>query len=158
MDLGIIIALMILGIVFLLAEMLIFPGVGITGLLGLASMGAACFFVFGLYGTKVGIIVTSASILLVILLLVFALRAKTWKRMSLDTKIESKALPNEEDRLSVGDKGKTITRLAPMGTARFGTQSVEVKALEGMMEPGVEIEVVMIEDNKVYVKPANDEY
>jgi hypothetical protein len=30
---------------------------------------------------------------------------------------------------------------------------VEVKAGEGMLDPNVEVEVVLIEDNKIYVKP-----
>jgi hypothetical protein len=31
-----------------------------------------------------------------------------------------------------------------------------VKALEGMLDPGVDVEVVLIEDNKIYVKPINN--
>ena len=60
--------------------------------------------------------------------------------------------------LSVGDRGVTVTRLAPMGTARFADESVEVTALEGMTGPGVEVEVVLIDDNKVFVKPVEDDF
>ena len=49
-----------------------------------------------------------------------------------------------------------MTRLAPMGSARFTDDVYEVKALEGMIDPGVDIEVVLIEDNKVYVKPVTE--
>ena len=70
--------------------------------------------------------------------------------MSLKTNIDSKAV--ETAVLSLGDKGKTLTRLAPMGSARFGDYVVEVKALEGMLDPEVPVEVVLIEDNKIYVK------
>ena len=38
-----------------------------------------------------------------------------------------------------------------MGTAKFGENAVEVKALEGMIDPGVEVKVVLIEDNRIYV-------
>ena len=74
--------------------------------------------------------------------------------MSLETNISSKAV--EGVFLSVGDHGKTLTRLAPMGSVRFGDNVVEVKALEGMLDPGVDVEVVLIEDNKIYVKPINN--
>ena len=74
--------------------------------------------------------------------------------MSLETNIDSKAV--EGVFLSVGDQGKTLTRLAPMGSVRFGDNVVEVKALEGMLDPGVDVEVVLIEDNKIYVKPINN--
>ena len=40
-----------------------------------------------------------------------------------------------------------------MGTANIREEVYEVKALEGMIDPGVEIEVVLIEDNRIYVKP-----
>ena len=59
------------------------------------------------------------------------------------------------ESLAVGDCGKTVTRLAPMGTAIIRDKAYEVKALEGMMDPGVEVEVVLIEDNRIYVRPIN---
>ena len=45
-----------------------------------------------------------------------------------------------------------MTRLGPMGTARFDGKSYEVTALEGMIDAGQEVEVVHIENNKVYVR------
>ena len=39
-----------------------------------------------------------------------------------------------------------------MGNARFGDHSVEVTAMEGMIGAGAQIEVVMMEDQKIYVK------
>ena len=38
-----------------------------------------------------------------------------------------------------------------MGTARFGDLRLEVTAREGMIDPGVEVEVVEIDGIKVYV-------
>ena len=35
---------------------------------------------------------------------------------------------------------------------------MEVTALEGMTGPGVEVEVVLIDDNKVFVKPVEDDF
>ena len=48
--------------------------------------------------------------------------------------------------------------LAPMGAARFGDNVVEVKALEGMLDPGTPVKVVLIEDNKIYVRPLSEEF
>ena len=99
----------------------------------------------------VGGIVTAVNVVLVVALLVWVLRAKTWRRMSLETKIDSKAV--ESSVLTVGDRGRTLTRLAPMGSARFGDYVIEVKAVEGLLDPNIDVEVVLIEDNKIYVKP-----
>ena len=81
------------------------------------------------------------------------LRAKTWKKMTLETNIDSKAVSSDPAVLAVGDCGRTLTRLAPMGSARFGDYVIEVKAVEGMLDPNVDVRVVLIEDNKIYVKP-----
>lgn len=154
---GLIITLIIVGLVLLFAEILLVPGVGVAGILGLLALGGSCYYAFAQMGTMAGVIVTSVNVLLVVALTVWVLRAKTWKRLTLDTNIESKAVPSEASVLVVGDKGKTLTRLAPMGTARFGERAVEVKALEGMVDPGVEVEVVLIEDNKIYVEILREE-
>ncbi len=148
---GFIITLILVGLVLIFAEILLIPGVGIAGILGLLSMGGSCFYAFYEFGNTVGAIVTAINAVLIVALTVWVLRAKTWKRMSLETNIDSKAV--EGATLSVGEKGKTLTRLAPMGSARFGNYVVEVKALEGMLDPDTTVEVVLIEDNKIYVKP-----
>lgn len=147
---GFVITLILVGIILIFVEILLIPGVGVAGVLGLLSMGGSCFYAFHEFGLTTGIIVAVVNAVLIIGLAIYVLRAKTWKRMSLETNIDSKAV--ESAVLSLGDKGKTLTRLAPMGSARFGDYVVEVKALEGMLDPEVPVEVVLIEDNKIYVK------
>lgn len=150
---GFIITLILVGLVLILAEILLVPGVGVVGILGILAMGGSCFCAFHQYGNTVGAIVTAVNALLLLAMTVWMLRAKTWKRMTLETNIDSKAVSSDSAVLAVGDRGKTLTRLAPMGSARFGNYVVEVKALEGMLDPNLEVEVVLIEDNKIYVKP-----
>lgn len=151
---GFIITLILVGLVLMFAEILLIPGVGIAGILGLLSMGGSCFYAFSEFGNTTGAIVTAVNAVLLVAMAVFVLRAKTWKRMSLETNITSKAV--EGSTLAVGDRGRTVTRLAPMGSARFGDYVVEVKALEGMMDSNIDVEVVLIEDNKIYVKPLSE--
>jgi len=150
---GFIITLILVGLVLMFAEILIIPGVGLAGILGLLSMGGSCFYAFYEFGNTAGAIVTAVNVVLLVALAVWILRAKTWKRMSLETNIDSKAVSDNSSVLAVGDRGRTLTRIAPMGSARFGDFVVEVKAVEGMLDPNVDVEVVLIEDNKIYVKP-----
>ncbi len=153
---GFIITLILVGLVLIFAEIMLIPGVGVAGILGLVSMGGSCFYAFSSFGNTVGGIVTTVNVVLLVAMTVYVLRAKTWKRMSLETNISSKAVENVT--LAVGDRGKTVTRLAPMGSARFGNNIVEVKALEGMMDPETPVEVVLIEDNRIYVKALGEEF
>lgn len=150
---GFIITLILVGLVLMFAEILIIPGVGIAGVLGLLSMGGSCYYAFYEFGNTTGAIVTAVNVILLVALAVWILRAKTWKKMSLETNIDSKAVSDNASVLAVGDRGKTLTRIAPMGSARFGDFVVEVKAVEGMLDPNVDVEVVLIEDKKIYVKP-----
>lgn len=153
---GLIISLIIIGLLLLFAEILLIPGVGIAGVLGLVSLGGSCFYAFNQLGSTVGAIVTAVNVALVVGLSIYVLRAKTWKRLSLDTNIDSKAVA--DTGLAVGDRGVTVSRLAPMGSVRFDTELVEVKALEGFVDPEVEVEIVLMEDGKIYVKPVSEEY
>lgn len=154
---GLLISLIIIGLLLLFAEILLIPGVGVAGILGLLSLGGSCFYAFNQMGSTAGAIVTAVNVLLVVALSIYVLRAKTWKRLTLDTNINSKAVPSDLD-VEVGDRGVTITRLAPTGSARFSGLIVEVKALEGLLDPGVDVEVVLIEECKIYVRPVVEEY
>ena len=53
----------------------------------------------------------------------------------------------------MGSDGKTITRLAPMGKVLFGDVAVECTARNGLIDPGQDVTVILIDDNKIYVKP-----
>lgn len=147
---GLIVALIILGLVLMFAEILLIPGIGFAGILGLLSMGGSCYLAFAYHGTTTGLIVLAVIVVLLILILVWALRAKTWEKMSLKTNITAKAVVPEVS-VAVGDKGLSVTRLAPMGNARFEDQVLEVTSMNGIVNSGERIEVVMIEDNKIYV-------
>lgn len=151
---GLIITLILVGIVLMIAEILLIPGIGVAGILGLLSMGGSCWYAFYEFGNLTGGIVTGVTAVVLVAFAVVVLRAKTWKRMTLNTTIESKVNQLTVE-LSVSDKGRTVTRLAPMGSARFGDEIVEVKALEGMIDPNVDIEICMIEDGKIYVVPSD---
>lgn len=151
---GLIISLIIIGMVLILTEIMLIPGVGVAGVLGFLSVGGACYLAFGEYGTLVGIIVLASNALVLVLLLIYVLRAQTWKKFTLNTNIDSKAV-STENVIEIGDYAKTVTRLAPIGSIRFDNKVMEAKALEGMIDSGVDVEVVLIEDNKIYVSPVN---
>ena len=155
---GFVIVLILVGLVLIFAEILLIPGVGVAGVLGLVSMGGSCFYAFNQMGTTTGIIVTVINAVLIVGLTVWVLRAKTWKRFTLNTNIDSKAVIIDEDMIAVGDTGTTLTRLYPMGNALFGNETYEVKALEGMIDSGEKVEIVLIEDKKIYVRPAGEEF
>ena len=147
---GLVISLIIIGLLLVFAEILIIPGVGIAGILGVAAMAGSCVYAFLEISQTAGVIVTAINAVLLVLITIWVLRAKTWERLALATNIDSKAIVPETEVVP-GAVGVTVTRLAPMGTARFGDLRLEVTAREGMIDPGVEVEVVEVDGIKVYV-------
>lgn len=155
-NLTFIILLSITGILLLLAELLIIPGVGVAGFLGIASMGGACYVAFTHIGSVCGAVVTVINALILVGVTIYALRAKTWQKLALKTNIDA-TVGDKSLEIHLGDHGTAETRLGPMGTARFNGTAVEVKSMQGMISPGTEVEVTLIEDKKVYVKAAEKE-
>ncbi len=152
------IILTIVGLVLVLSEIFLIPGVGVAGVLGVISLGGACYYVFYEFGLFPGAVFTGAILAVLIGLIAYTIKTKAWKKLALDTRIDSKVQNLEEETLSVGDTGKAVTRLAPIGMARFDGRGYEVKSLEGMIDAGTDVEVVMFEDNKIYVKPVSSDF
>ena len=147
---ALVVTLILFGLILMFIEIMLIPGVGVAGILGVASMAASSVYAFVEVGATTGYEVTGINAVLLILLMVLALRAKTWERFSLNTKIEAKAVVPEQT-LAVGDRGKAMTRLAPMGSVRFGDKVLEVTAYDSLVDAGQEVEVVFIDDKKVFV-------
>lgn len=154
---GLVVTLIIIGLLLLFAEILLVPGVGVAGIFGLLSLVGSCCYAFFQMGTVAGAVVTAINVILVVGLTVYVLRAKTWKRLSLETNIDAKAV-GQNSNIKLGDRGVSVSRLAPVGTVRMESVLVEVKALEGIIDPDVEVEVVLIEEEKIYVQPVREEY
>lgn len=155
---ALIITLILVGLLLIAAEILLVPGVGVAGILGLMAMGGSCYYAFYEFDNTVGAIVTAVNALLIAALTFYVLRANTWKRMSLETSIDTKALDDDSQYVSLGEVGVAISRMAPMGTVRFGDKIFEAKTLEGIVDPGTQVHVVLIEDGKVYVLPYFPEF
>lgn len=152
MSLSLLIILVLLGFLLLAIELLITPGMGVPGILGLASLVGGVVLAFITYGNTVGAIFLTFVVILFGVSIWAMLRSKTWKRISLSESITAKAdLTVEERGLVVGEKGVTTSRLTPSGKARFNNQDLEVWSRAGIIDNGSEVEIVSIEENKIYV-------
>jgi membrane-bound ClpP family serine protease len=146
--------LILLGILLLLIEFLIIPGVTIAGIGGLLLIAGGIFSAYRSHGTKFGNITLAITVLVLIIIFSFALRSRTWKKIALHNKINS-SVDNikKEERFTVGERGKTITRLAPIGKAMFNNKIVEAKSLSGYIDENTEVEIIKIQNTNVIVKP-----
>lgn len=154
---GFIVTLIIVGTLLILAEIFLLPGVGMTGVIGFLCLAVSCACAFDTLGTIPGLIVTAISSLLFIALIVYVLKVKSWRRFMFH-KVPGVADADDEDSIEIGDKGLTLTRLSPAGSAKFGNTVYDVIALEGKIAPDQEVEVVLIENNKIIVRPSGSRF
>jgi len=153
MTLTAIIILIVLGILLLMVEALLIPGVTIAGIGGFILMAAGIFFTYKYHGNTTGHIVLLSSGAATLIALIFFLRGKTWEKMGLTTNIESKIETFEKEKIKVGDEGKAITRLAPIGKAMVNDIICEAKSYSDFIDENTEITVIKINNNQIVVKP-----
>lgn len=143
----------LLGLALLFAELFIVPGVTVVGVAGLLFLGVGVWQIYEQYGN------TAGHLSLVVLSLVSAwvvwkaLRTKFWKNFELNQQIDSKTTADAEALgLVSGQEGKAMSALRPMGKARFGTTEVEVESVDGWIDQGLNVKIVALEGQKVFVK------
>ncbi|MCB9001703.1 MAG: NfeD family protein [Bacteroidales bacterium] len=151
-----IIFLIIIGLLLLIVEFLLIPGITIAGIAGFGFIGFGIFKAYADHGTMAGHLTLIFTAIASVITIALSLRAKTWRRVTLNNKIDSKAVENYEDKIKVGDTGVSISRLAPMGKANINNEMVEVTAYGQLIDQNTPIVVVRVEENKIIVKPKTE--
>ena len=137
-----IILLVFFGLLFLVAELVLLPGVSIGAILALVSYGGAIYIAFRDYVLILSFAATVVS-----------LRSKTWRRFSLKQKVDSSVMPEPvQQSVRVGDTGMTVSRLAPMGKVEIGGKIYEAKSMDSYIDPRREVEVVGFENFNIIVR------
>ena len=147
-----IILLLVLGALFLVAELVLLPGVTIGTILSLVCYGGAIYLGFSLFGKTVGIAVVAVVVVLALLTTIFSLRAKTWQRFSLKQNIDSVSNELPEHEVKVGDRGVAVSRIAPMGKVEIGGKRYEAKSEDIFIDQRDDVEVVGFENSSIVVR------
>ncbi len=148
----IIILLILTGLLLIILEFFVVPGITIAGLGGLGMIAAGIFMAYGI-DSSTGHITLASTIFATLIILFYALRTKTWQKLMLNSTINSHVDIVEESSINVGDTGKTITRLNPIGRARINGQEVEARCPGQFLDPKTAIEVTEVYKTYIIVKP-----
>lgn len=157
MSLGIIIFLIVLGLFLFLVEFMLLPGVTVAGIGGAISMIGAVVLAFHYFGTITGFLVLGVMLVLIVITAMVMLKWGTWKKIMLTSEIDGKVdlIRAEEGRIKSGDRGRTITRLNPMGKVMVNDEFYEARSLDRYVDQNVEIEIIRVESNRLIVKQIN---
>ena len=150
-----IVLLIVLGLLFLVAELLLFPGLSIGGILALVCYGGAIWYAFDSLSVTAGVWTVAVVLMLSLLTVIISLRAKTWQRLTLKQEIDSVSMPKPENEVAIGTLGVTISRLAPMGKVSINGKIYEAKSTDVMIDQKQYVEVVGFENFNVIVKKSN---
>ncbi|WP_297807438.1 NfeD family protein [uncultured Alistipes sp.] len=157
MELLLIIALILFGVLFLVAELVLLPGVSVGGILSLICFGSSIYMAFHELGTEAGITATLVCLVLAAAATVLSLRSKTWQRFSLRQKIASSSMPAPaEENIRPGDRGVTLSRLAPAGKIEIQGRIYEARSLDSYVDPRTPVEVVGFENFTIIVKTVTE--
>ncbi len=146
---ALIIALIVLGLVLILLELFVTPGF-VTGLLGGIAWFYALYKIYKVYGTISGHLALAGLILLLVACIVIAVKSGVWDKVSLHSNVEGRV--NDLPDIKVGDTGYTSSALRPMGRMIVNNQSIEITSMGELVDTGAFVEVIKIENNKIYVK------
>ncbi len=148
-----IVTLIVFGIAFLLLEVLVMPGATIASIIGLGLIVTAVFVGFTNYGTEGGVITVAGALAASILSIGLALKSKTWNKAMLSKEIDGRVNVIDMEKIKVGDAGKTITRLNPMGKALICGEYYEVTSTDNLIDENSDIVVTKVDGSKIFVKP-----
>jgi len=157
MSLLAIILLILLGLLLLLIEFAVIPGITIAGIGGFLMLIGSVYIAFTSYGTVGGFITLAIVLIAAPLMIYYFFKSKQGKKMILESSILGKVETINEEKLKVGDIGKSIGRLAPSGKVKVNGEVVEAQSTGSFIDPQTEVKIVKINTNKIIVEPLKKE-
>jgi len=148
-----IILLILLGLLLLLIEFAVIPGVTIAGIGGFILLGLSVYIAFVSYGTGIGFLTLTFVLVASPLMIFYFFKSKTGKKMVLESLIDGKVEGVNTEKIHVGDAGKTLGRLAPSGKVKVNGEVLEAQSVGGFVDHNTEIKVIKILSNKIIVEP-----
>lgn len=152
MNLALVILLLLVGVVLLVLEVFLIPGIGWAGVFGIGALAGSIAMAYTYLGQTAGHITLIAAIVLIAIAIWIFMKNKTLEKMSLKTDIDSKVDLLSDLDLHVGDEGKTLSRLAPMGKIVVNGAEVEAKSEKDFIDPNTDVIITAINGNTVGVK------
>jgi membrane-bound ClpP family serine protease len=155
MGLAGIITLIVLGIILIFLEFFVVPGITVAGIGGLILLVLGIYFSYSSYGVATGNALLLTTFGALGLIFYVAYKTGAWKKITLSTEVKSTSKEDVSLNVKVGDTGKTVSRLAPMGTIMINNELFEASSKGVFIDENTEIEIIRIVNNKIIVKPKN---
>ena len=152
-NLIIVAALVILGVVLLLIEFFLLPGISIAGIGGAIFMIGGVIYAYIYLGSTTGTATLVLSLIMLAGAFVWLVKSKSLQKIALTADITETVDNSELKSLKKGDIGVAVSRLNPIGKVMVNDVVVEGKSFDGeFIDEDAEIEVVRVETYNVAVR------
>ncbi len=152
-----IVLLILLGLLLLLIEFAVIPGITIAGIGGALLLIGSVYIAFTGIGKIAGFITLAVVLIASPIMIYYFFTSRTGKKMILESEIDGKIENFDPANLKVGDTGKTIGRLAPMGKIKVNGEVVEAQSTGAFIDHQTEIRIIKIKSNQIIVEPIKKE-
>jgi len=151
MDILIVIVLCLIGIILILVEIFLIPGLTITAIAGAAFSIGGIFYAFRNLGATGGIITLLLVIAIIAIAFIYLIKSKALDSIALKTNLKSTVADKELPDISEGDTGISVSRLNPMGKVRVNNITMEAKTLGGFIDENTAIKVIKVSPSQLIV-------
>lgn len=152
MDIVIIIALIVAGLLLFMAEVFLIPGLSLAGIASAGCLIYVNYYAFAQLGATGGLVTLIISLCSYIIMLIWFLRSKAIDKLALKKNIDSTVGTPAEQEVKIGDTGVAITRLALIGNAEINGKIIEVKSADGFLNEHTPIVVERIMEGVIMVR------
>ena len=157
MSLLAIILFIVLGLILLLIEFAVIPGITIAGVGGFLLLIGSVYIAFKSYGNVAGFITLAVVLIAAPTMIYYFFKSRSGKKMILESQINGKVETINEEKIKVGEIGKSIGRLAPTGKIKINGEVVEAQSTGSFIDQQTEVRIVKVLSNKVIVEPLKNE-
>jgi len=150
------IALIIVGVLLIIAEVYLIPGLNVIGVLGALMMLAAVTMAFLQAGALGGFMAMGGASVVTGGAFWWLWRSGAWNRFILSSSLKSddKLVAKESEHRAryLGKKGVAVTPLRPTGVAEIEGERIEVVTEGDFISAGSNVKVVAMDRRKYFVR------
>lgn len=146
-----IILIILIGIILVVLEILILPGL-ISGIIGSILIIIGILWMYKAYGSAIGNYTAIGTAVLTLGAIIYSLKSKAWQRFGLNDSLKGKT--NEVDNLELkeGDEGITVSAMRPMGTVMINEKRIEAQTNGELIPANTLVTILKVLPNKLIVK------
>ena len=145
------VTLILIGIILLVLEILMLPGL-LAGIAGVVLIMLSLAWVYVDHGSFMGNIFFASTLVVTFAAVYGSLKSKAWTRFGLKDTLDGRVNEFADAQINIGDQGICISALRPSGIVEINGHRIEAAANGLILDAGTAVEVTEVLAGKVMVR------